>query len=118
MHSRANLTASYTWFTFLLDRGNSLEDERMTNIVPTVGGGGRVSPPAIHLSPSRQSSSSTEHESRTNASTCGGVGTTVAKKKRELYSGSARSSKSGGSHESSASDRSREHSFSSKVRIN
>ena len=72
-----------------------------------------VSPPAIHLSPSRQSSSSTDHEQRANVSTCGGVGTIVAKKKRELFS--ARSSRSGGSNQSSASDYSREHSVSSKV---
>ena len=63
-----------------------------------------VSPQPIHLSPSRQSSSSTELEVP--------VASTVAKKKRELFS--ARSSRSGGSNKSS-SEYSRDYSFSSKV---
>ena len=63
-----------------------------------------ISPQPIHLSPSRQSSSSTELECPT--------GTIVAKKKRELFS--ARSSRSGGSNKSS-SEYSRDYSFSSKV---
>ena len=84
------------------DRGNSLEDER-SNQNPS-----RISPPAIHLSPSRQSSSSTDQDPQ------GGIGsytgTTVAKKKRELFS--ARSSRSGGSNQSSgASDFSHERSL-------
>ena len=95
-----------------LDRGNSIEEEKV-NVSSTVVAG-KISPPAIHLSPSRQSSGSTENELKTNLSVPSGVGTTVAKKKRELFS--ARSSRSGGSNQSSASDYSREHSFSSKVR--
>ena len=90
-----------------------MEDERMIS-VPITAVVGRVSPPTIHLSPSRQSSSSTDHDVKGNASSNNVVGTTVAKKKRELFS-SARSSRSGGSNQSSASDYSREHSFSSKV---
>ena len=89
-----------------------MEDEKMVN-VPNTAVAGRVSPPAIHLSPSRQSSSSTDHELKPNVSGSSGVGTTVAKKKRELFS--ARSSRSGGSNQSSASEYSREQSFSSKV---
>ena len=86
-----------------------MEEDKMVNVSSTVIAG-KITPPAIHLSPSRQSSSSTDHESKANTS---GVGTTVAKKKRELFS--ARSSRSGGSNQSSTSEYSREHSFSSKV---
>ena len=86
-----------------------MEEEKTINVSSTVIAG-KITPPAIHLSPSRQSSSSTDHESKVNT---GGVGTTVAKKKRELFS--ARSSRSGGSNQSSTSEYSREHSFSSKV---
>ena len=94
-----------------LDRGNSIEEEKI-NVSSTVVAG-KITPPAIHLSPSRQSSGSTDQELKVNAVGGNGVGTTVAKKKRELFS--ARSSRSGGSNQSSASDYSREHSFSSKV---
>ena len=78
----------------------------------------RTSPPAIHLSPSRQSSTSTDGGqlpgvggvsggtgSLTASSGLGSAstGTLVAKKKRELFS-SARSSRSGGSNKSSDFD--------------
>ena len=65
----------------------------------------RSSPPTIHLSPSRQSSSSTDGGHGTggagagNASAASGNSLSVAKKKRELFS--ARSSRSGGSNKSS-----------------
>lgn len=88
-----------------------MEEEKMVNVSSTVVAG-KISPPAIHLSPSRQSSSSTDHEPKTNTT---GVGTTVAKKKRELFS--ARSSRSGGSNQSSASDLSREQSFGSISKV-
>ena len=89
-----------------------MEEDKMANVSSTVLAG-KITPPAIHLSPSRQSSSSTDHESKVNT---GGIGLTVAKKKRELFS--ARSSRSGGSNQSSTSEYSREHSFSSKVLLN
>ena len=90
-----------------------MEDERVTNPLPSSGAvRGRISPPAIHLSPSRQSSSSMEQELGV-PKICEGIGTIVAKKKRELFS--ARSSRSGGSTHSSTSWYSREHSVSSKV---
>ena len=85
------------------DRGNSLEDDRSPGVVQ-----GRGSPPAIHLSPSRQSSSSTSDQDPK-----GGSQFLVAKKKRELFS--ARSSRSGGSAHSSTSDQSKE--FSCKVTL-
>lgn len=113
------------------ERGNSLEDDRslghiMVSSAPpstigTSGGSGNekaaparsASPPTIHLSPSRQSSSSTDHggENSGQTGTAGGLGSglCVAKKKRELFS--ARSSRSGGSNKSSTSDYSREASF-------
>ena len=61
-----------------------------------------ATPPTIHLSPSRQSSSGS------NEADAASVGN-HAKKKRELFS--ARSSRSGGSNKSSKSDYSRDHSF-------
>jgi hypothetical protein len=99
---------------FISDRGNSLEDDRSPSHLNS-----RSSPPAIHLSPTRQSSSSTDGGAnagggRTATGNGSNMGTIVAKKKRELFS--ARSSRSGGSNKSSeASEYSREHSFSSKV---
>ena len=98
-------------FHYILERGNSVEDDRSPGLTAS-----RPSPPAIHLSPSRQSSSSTD----------GGVGSvgvlgpqnstglTVAKKKRELFS--ARSSRSGGSNKSSEASFDF-HSSSSKVKF-
>ena len=99
---------------YILERGNSLElDDRSPSHL-------RSSPPAIHLSPSRQSSSSTDGGGGIGGGTGSGAasatgstgattGTIVAKKKRELFS-SARSSRSGGSNKSSDFD-----SSSSKV---
>ena len=83
------------------ERGNSVEDERSPGILTA----SRSSPPTIHLSPSRQSSSSTDGGHGTggagagNASAASGNSLSVAKKKRELFS--ARSSRSGGSNKSS-----------------
>ena len=48
-----------------------MEEDKMVNVSSTVIAG-KITPPAIHLSPSRQSSSSTDHESKANTS---GVGT-------------------------------------------
>ena len=99
----------------LSERGNSLElDDRSPSHL-------RSSPPAIHLSPSRQSSSSTDGGGTGGVGTGSGTasatgsgggastGTIVAKKKRELFS-SAHSSRSAGSNKSSDFD-----SSSSKV---
>ena len=81
------------------ERGNSVEDERSPGILTA----SRSSPPTIHLSPSRQSSSSTDGGHGTgaggHASAASGNSLSVAKKKRELFS--ARSSRSGGSNKSS-----------------
>jgi hypothetical protein len=90
-----------TLFFNFTERGNSVEEDRSLGQTLI-----RVSPQPVPVSPSRQSSSSIELE-------C--PGTTVAKKKRELFS--ARSSRSGGSNKSSASEYSRDYSFSSKVNI-
>ena len=77
------------------ERGNSVEDDRSPGIMTA-----RSSPPTIHLSPSRQSSSSTDGgQANTAASAASGNSLSVAKKKRELFS--ARSSRSGGSNKSS-----------------
>ncbi len=94
--------------TFTAERGNSLEDDRSPSHMTS-----RSSPPAIHLSPSRQSSSSTDGGAGAPGKDAPSTGTIVAKKKRELFS--ARSSRSGGSNKSSLSEYSREASFSSKV---
>ena len=106
----------YFLFSFWIsERGNSLElDDRSPGHFIS-----RTSPPAIHLSPSRQSSTSTDGGqlpgigggasggtgSLTTSSGLGSAstGTLVAKKKRELFS-SARSSRSGGSNKSSDFD--------------
>lgn len=81
------------------DRGNSLEDDR-SPVHPAQRP--EASSPAIHLSPNRQSSSSTDPDANL------AVGN-HAKKKREIFS--ARSSRSGGSNKSSVSDYSRDQSF-------
>ena len=98
---KSNLLKNCIDFLFSSDRGNSVEDDRSPGIMTA----SRSSPPTIHLSPSRQSSSSTDGGHGTggagagNASAASGNSLSVAKKKRELFS--ARSSRSGGSNKSS-----------------
>lgn len=92
-HFKLSLHLKFTMQCSVLERGNSVEDDRSPGVMTS-----RSSPPpTIHLSPTRQSSSSTDGGGgQTNNSSSG---TTVAKKKRELFS--ARSSRSGGSNKSS-----------------
>ena len=90
-----------------------MEDDRLHLHTITLRPGGREqSPPAIHLSPTRQSSSSTDASGVQNPVVNSGL--TVARKKRELFS-SARSSRSGGSNKSSEASIDYHSSSSTKV---
>ena len=92
-----------------------MEDDRLhMHTITLRPGGGGTSPPAIHLSPTRQSSSSTDASGVQNP-VSNIAGLTVARKKRELFS-SARSSRSGGSNKSS--DASIEYQSSSSTKVN
>ena len=93
-----------------------MEDDRLhMHTITLRPGGGGTSPPAIHLSPTRQSSSSTDASGVQNPVSSNIAGLTVARKKRELFS-SARSSRSGGSNKSS--DASIEYQSSSSTKVN